>query len=424
MLDPRLIREDIEFIKSGLEKKNVQVDLTRLTELEAQRRDSILKADALKAQRNTSSANISKLKKEGKDVSQEIINTRTLGEDIKLAQSQLNKIEDEFNVLSLSLPNLPHKSVPVGKNELNNVVVRTWGHKPKSDFPLKDHLEVGEYLGLFDFKRGAKITGRGFPVYVGMGARLERALIQFFLDTHIEKHGFKEIMPPLLVNRAAMTGTGQLPKMEEDMYHCKEDDLFLIPTAEVPVTNLHSNETLTHNQLPISYAAYSACFRREAGSWGKDTRGFQRLHQFNKVEMVKFVDPDTSYDTLEELVGYAEFILQQLGLHYRVLELCTGDLSFAAAKCYDLEVYSPVSDSWLEVSSVSNFEDFQARRANIRFKKDGKPKYVHTLNGSGLATPRVLVALLETYQTQEGTLTIPEVLRPYFKGQTEIKPEP
>jgi seryl-tRNA synthetase len=420
MLDPKFIRENLEIVRQGLEHKNTHVDLDHWLQLDEERRHKIGEVDHLKAKRNQTSADISKMKKEGKDVGQAIESTRELGEQIKELQEALNAVEEEWNHLSLMMPNLPHSSSPIGKNELDNKVVREWGDTPQKDFPLKDHLEVGEHLGLFDFKRGAKISGRGFPVFTGVGARLERSLIQYFLDTHIDHNGFTEIIPPLVVNRDAMIGTGQIPKMEEDMYQVGQDS-FLIPTAEVPITNLHSGETLLGKDLPISYVGYTQCFRKEAGSWGKDTRGFQRLHQFNKVEMVQFVEPATSYDVLEEMVVYAEKILQALGLRYRVLELCTGDLSFGAAKCYDLEVYSPTLNSWLEVSSVSNFEDFQARRANIRYKSASKPQFLHTLNGSGLATPRVLVALLENFQTKEGNLIIPEVLRPYMGGLEEIK---
>ncbi len=416
MLDPKRIRENPEAIKKGLQLKNSNIDLDQWIDLDAKRREQAGQIDNLKSKRNQQSAEVAKIKKTGGDASALIEDTRKLGEQIKSLEEGLSEIEVELKNISLMMPNIPHESVPAGKDSSENVVARTWGAPNVYDFELKDHLEIGEDLDLFDFKRGAKISGRGFPVIKGKGALLERALIQFFLDQQINVNGFTEIIPPLLVNRDSMLGTGQIPKMEKDMYKTEEDNLFLIPTAEVPVTNLHAGETLLQKELPISYAAYSPCFRREAGAWGADTRGFQRLHQFNKVEMVKFVEPEKSYDVLEELVGYAEAILQALGLHYRVLQLCSGDLSFSAAKCYDLEVYSPASQKWLEVSSVSNFEDFQARRANIRFKGTGKPQFVHTLNGSGLATPRVLVALLETYQTKEGHMQVPEVLKKYMNG--------
>ena len=304
-----------------------------------------------------------------------------------------------------------------------NVEVKLWGTIPKFDFKVKDHLSLGEDLDILDFKRGSKISGSGFPVYKGPGARLERALINFMLDTHIREHGYTEIFPPFLVNRDSMYGTGQLPKLEEDMYCTEKDDLFLIPTAEVPVTNLHRNETLPVEKLPLKYAAYTACFRREAGSYGKETRGFLRVHQFNKVELVNFTLPEKSYESHEHLLAEATKILQLLEIPYRVMMLCSGDLSFAAAKCYDIETWSPAEQKWLEASSVSNFEDFQARRSNIRFRRSAdKPlEFVHTLNGSGLATSRLMVSLLETYQTDEGSVMIPAVLRPYMGGLTVIK---
>ena len=320
------------------------------------------------------------------------------------------------------MPNLPQASVPDGRTSADNVVRREAGRKYEGPKP-KHHLDFSRELGLHDFERGAKIAGSGFPIYVGLGARLERALINFFLDEHTAHNGFTEIQPPVLVNQAAMIGTGQLPKFAEDMYTIGEDGLYLVPTAEVPVTNMHSNEVLDASSLPIAYAAYTTCFRREAGSWGKETRGFQRLHQFDKVEMVMFSEASKSEEAHQKLVGYAEGLLKKLDLHYRVLELCTGDMGFGASKCYDLEVFAPSEERWLEVSSVSNFEDFQARRANIRTKIEGKTQFVHTLNGSGLATPRVLVALLERNQTAEGGFRIPEVLQPYMGGLTEIKPK-
>lgn len=419
MLDIRKIVENPEGVEQALKNKGVDAPIRQLVEWEKKRKEITSLNDQKKAQRNQASQSISVLKKEGKDASVAIEDTRVLGEEIKELEVQQKEIETQINDLLLTIPNTPNPQVPVGKSHHDNIERRRWGTKPTFSFPLKDHLEIGERLGLFDFKRGAKITGRGFPVYTGMGAKLERALIQFFLDEH-QSNGFTELLPPLLVNRASMIGTGQLPKMEEDMYHITADDLFLIPTAEVPVTNYHADEVLSSSQLPLLYAAYSACFRREAGSWGKDTRGFQRLHQFNKVEMVAFADPEKSYDVLEFLVQQAEKILQKLQIHYRVLELCSGDMSFSAAKCYDLEVYGPFHDTWLEVSSVSNFEDYQARRANIRFKADGKPKFCHTLNGSGLATPRLLVSMLESNQTEEGDLIIPPALRPYLGGLEKI----
>jgi seryl-tRNA synthetase len=315
----------------------------------------------------------------------------------------------------LTIPNLPAADVPAGASEADNIIVRTSGEPSKFDFEPKDHLALADFLKLADFPRGTKLTGSGFPVYVGPGAVLERALINFFLDSHRERGNYREMSVPFLVNRDSLTGTGQLPKFEEDLYRCDVDDYFLIPTAEVPITNLHRDEILSPDELPLGYCGYTPCFRREAGSYGKDTRGFLRLHQFDKVEMVKFVTPESSYDELESLVGDACELLEKLDIHYRVVTLCAGDLGFSAAKCYDIEIWAPVEERWLEVSSCSNFEDYQARRANIRFKRAGakKTEFVHTLNGSGLATPRLLVALLEQYQNDDGTLTVPDVLKKY-----------
>ncbi len=421
MLDIRAIREEPQKVQKGVNEKGVDINIDDILKLDQERKDLLSEVETLKALRNSASKKIGVAKKAGEDASEAIAEMKKVGEDIAALDTQVKEKEEEIQNLMLRLPNLPHASTPEGTSEADNVPIRTWGEPTVHSFKAKDHKEVGEALGLFDFARGAKISGSGFPVYTGLGAKLERALIQFFLDRHTDKNGFTEVIPPYLVNRTSMIGTGQLPKMEEDMYHCdKEDDLFLIPTAEVPVTNLHSNEVLNPKELPISYCAYSACFRREAGSYGADTRGFLRLHQFNKVEMVKFVDPETSYDVLEELAGYAEDLLKELGLHYRVLELCRADLSFAAAKCYDMEVWSPVEEKWLEVSSVSNFEDFQARRANIKSKIGGKNTFIHTLNGSGLATPRVLVAIIDNYQNEDGSITIPEVLRPYMGGREKL----
>jgi seryl-tRNA synthetase len=340
-----------------------------------------------------------------------------VGEQIKALDDELKEVEVGLEKILHWIPNVPHSSVPIGKDPSSNVEVRQWGKKVIHDFPALNHLEIGEKLNILDFKRGAKITGSGFPLYKGWGARLERALINFMLDLHVKKHGYQEIFPPFVVNAMSMFGTGQLPKMAEDMYYVNLDELYLIPTAEVPVTNIHRDEILDESQLPICYAAYSACFRREAGSYGKETKGFLRVHQFNKVELVKFVHPETSYLEHETLLKNAEEVLQLLEIPYRVIELCSGDLSFAAAKCYDIEVWAPVEGRWLEVSSCSNFEDFQARRANIRFRRGPgtKPEFVHTLNASGVATSRLIVAILENYQTDEGTIRVPKVLRPYLE---------
>lgn len=429
MLDPRLYREEVDRIRQGLERRGAKVDLDAMVNMDIEKRKINVRLDQLKSERNAATENIAKLKRSGQDAGAaeaartEIDKTRALGDEIKVQQEKFDDLEARFKAMALLVPNLPHPSVPDGRSAADNKVVSEWGRKPELAAKPKHHLDVGKELGLFDFERGAKISGSGFPIYTGLGARLERAMLNFFLDFHVAQHGFTEISPPYVVNKASMIGTGQLPKFEEDMYHCAADDLYLIPTAEVPVTNMHGNEVLDATALPLSYAAYSACFRREAGSWGKDTRGFLRLHQFNKVEMVMFSEPAKSYQAHEFLRGCAETLLQKLGLHYRVLELCTGDLGFGAAKCYDLEVFAPAEERWLEVSSVSNFEDFQARRANIRTKSDGRMHFVHTLNGSGLATPRVLVALLETHQTADGGLRIPDVLQPYMGGLAEIRPK-
>ncbi len=425
MLDPKLYRENPELVREGLRRRGASFDLDGLLRLDEEKRVLGAELDGLKAERNAASESIARLKREGGDASSAIEQTRTTGERIKELQARYDVVETQARELALLCPNLPHASVPDGKSSADNRVAATWG-TVDADREVPDHLEIGRKLKLFDFERGAKLSGSGFPIYTGMGARLERALINFFLDTHVQRHGFTEVAPPYLVGRQAMIGTGQLPKFEEDMYRCdsengdRDRDLFLVPTAEVPVTNMHSDEILDAATLPISYCAYTACFRREAGSWGADTRGFLRLHQFNKVEMVKFAHPDKSWEALEDLRGHAEALLQMLELPYRVLELCAGDMGFGAAMCYDLEVWAPAEKRWLEVSSVSNFVDFQARRANIRCKSEGKTRYLHTLNGSGLATPRVLVALLEHHFTDRGTFRVPAALRPWLGGLEEI----
>ncbi|NLB64712.1 MAG: serine--tRNA ligase [Fibrobacter sp.] len=424
MLDIRLIRENPDFFATETAKRNSAVDINQVVQLDAQRRQKVVEVDALKAQRNEASKKIGQLKKAGEDAESAVLEMRQVGEKIAELDGEIRQIAQELEELILHIPNVAHESVPEGQNPEDNVVERTWGAPVERDFEAIDHKTLGENLNIFDFERGAKISGSGFPVYRGLGARLERALIQWFLDCHTQKWGFEEVIPPYLVNRKSMTGTGQLPKFAEDMYACdKDDDLFLIPTAEVPVTNFFADEILDAKSLPQKLCAYSACFRREAGSYGKDTRGLLRLHQFNKVEMVYFSHPEKSWEDHEELVGFAEQLLQDLGLHYRVLNLCKGDLGFSAAKCYDLEVWAPVENNWLEVSSVSNFVDFQARRARIRTRIDGKNTFAHTLNGSGLATPRVMVAICDNYQQADGSLVIPEVLRPYMGGLDVIRPD-
>ena len=341
---------------------------------------------------------------------------RNVSSRIKEVETELRKVEESIANDIYYVPNIVHSSVPLGKDETSNVVIKKWGEVPNFSFEPKDHLKLGEDLKLFDFKRSVKMAGAGFPLYTGLGAKLERALINFMLDYHVAKHNYTELFPPFLAHAEAMQNTGQLPKFKDDMYEIPEDALYCIPTAEVPVTNIHQGEIIPEAELPKKYAAYSACFRREAGSYGKDTRGLIRVHQFNKVELVKFVHPDNSYKELETLLENAEAILQALGLHYRVLELCSGDLSFSAAKCYDLEVWSPAENKYLEVSSCSNFENFQARRSNIRYRNNstGKSELIHTLNGSGVATPRLMVALLETYQQEDGTIKLPAALHPFM----------
>ena len=424
MLDIQRIRDNPEFIKQATINKRAPVDIDAVIALDNQRRDTIREVEQLKNIRNTRSQEIATLKKEKKDASQAIQDMKAVSERIRELDDRQRQIENSVYELLIRIPNVAHESVPHGSSEKDNVVVSSWGEAPTFDFKPKDHIELGTSLDIIDFPRGAKVAGAGFPVLKGAGALLERALLNFFLDMHTRRHGYLEIFPPFLVNRASLVGTGQLPKSEEQMYFINEDDLFCIPTAEVPVTNLHRDEILEQVALPVKYCAFSACFRREAGSYGKDTKGYLRVHQFNKVELVKIVPPENSYSELELLRSDAEEILKELGLHYRVLSLCDADLSFAAAKCFDLEAWAPGEKKFLEVSSCSNFEDFQARRMNIRYRPDGgdKPRYVHTLNGSGLATARILVALIETYQTCEGTIRVPEPLQPWMQGLKEIKP--
>jgi len=420
VLDIKLILKDPERIRKGIESKNMKVDLDAIIALDDKRRKFITEVEVLKSEKNRVSKEVGSAKKEGRPADAVIEEMRVVGDKIKAMDEAISTAEKELRERLLEIPNLPHESVPDGRSAADNVVVREWGTARPKAFKPKDHMAASEDLDILDFKRGAKIAGSGFVLYKGMGALLERALLNYFLD-HNTAHGFTEVFPPFVVNPACAEGTGQLPKSRDQMYYINEDDLFLVPTAEVPVTNIYRDEILPVKDLPIHYTAYSACFRREAGSWGKDTRGFLRVHEFNKVEMVKFCTPETSYEEHESLTRTAESLLQGLGLKYRVLMLCKGDLSFAAAKCYDLEVYAEGEERWLEVSSCSNFEDFQARRANIRYRdKDNKVQFLHTLNGSGLATARILVAIIENYQEEDGSITIPEVLRPYMGGKTRI----
>jgi len=421
MLDLKFIRENQELIKQSLKDRNSRVDLDTLVKLDDFRRKNLLELEDLRAQRNKINDEVSFLLKEKKDALAKIASMKEISQRIGSLEKELKEIDIDLDKLVLNIPNIPHPSIPRG-SAANNKVVRSWGEAPKFDFKPRTHIDLAQGLDIIDFGRAAKITGSNWILYKGWGARLERALINFMLDLHTQKHGYTEVFPPFLVNRDSMIGTGQLPKMEEDMYKLKEDDLFLIPTAEVPVTNIFRNETLEEEKLPVYYTAYTACFRREAGSYGKDTKGLNRVHQFDKVEMVKFVKPDNSYDELEKLLHDAEEVLQLLGLPYRVVMLATEDLSFSASKCYDLEAYAAGCDKWLEVSSCSNFESFQARRANIKFKKKDtkKPEFVHTLNGSGIALARTVIALLENYQQKDGSILVPDILRPYLNGTERI----
>ena len=418
MLDLKFIRENSELVKKGIESKNEKSRVDEVLQLDKQRREILVVSEELKAKRNQVSQEVGKLKKAGQDASAIVAEMKEVSDKIKDYDDKLTSVEEELNSLLMYIPNLPHDSVPIGKSAEDNVEIRKWlpdGFSFELNEKLYDHIELGKKLKILDFERGAKISGSGFPVYLGKGATLERSLINFMLDYHLQNHGYTEVFPPFLVNRDSMKGTGQLPKMEEDMYFIEKDGLFPIPTAEVPITNLHRNEMLNEGDLPIKYVGYSACFRREAGSYGKESKGFLRVHQFNKVEMVKFVKPETSLDELEKLVGDAEDILKALQIPYRILMLCSGDLSFAAAKCYDIETWSPAEKRWLEASSCSTFGDFQARRASIRFRNEATKKleFVHTLNGSGLATSRLMVSLLENYQTPEGKIIVPKVLQKY-----------
>jgi seryl-tRNA synthetase len=414
MLDLKFIREHPDIVKDGIRKKGDVDNVDEVLKLDAQRRELLQKVEVLKNRRNVVSEEVGKLKRAGKDASAAIAEMETVKSQIKAIDDELRGVEEPFNTLLLSIPNIPHPDVPVGKTPADNKEIAKWGEPPVIDFKPKPHWELVDKLDIIDFERGVKITGAGFPLYKGQGAKLQRALINFFLD-EAAAHGYKEIQPPLMVNASSAIGTGQLPDKEDLMYVATKDDLYLVPTAEVPVTNIHRDEVLSEQQLPINYCAYTPCFRREAGSYGKDVRGLNRLHQFDKVELVKFVHPDKSYEELDKLRDDAERLLQKLGLPYRVLLMCTGDMGFTQTKKYDLEVWAIGQQRWLEVSSISNFEAFQARRMNIRFRPNagGKPEFVHTLNGSGLALPRVMAALIECYQTPEGKNVVPKVLHKY-----------
>ena len=420
MLDIKFIRENVDIVKDAIKNKNEKADLDKILIMDKKKRKLQFNYDNLRAEQNRVSKEIPELKKTKKDTSELISEMGIISKNIKKISNELSEISSELNSELLKIPNIPYPDVPIGKSEDDNKFIKEWGEKKEFSFKPLDHLELNENLHYLDFKRAAKISGSGFSTYVGNGAILERALINFMLDFHIQKHGYKEISLPVIVNRKSMIGTGQLPKLEEDMYLVEQDDFFLVPTAEVSITNFYADEILPYTILPQKFVSYSPCFRREAGSYGKDTKGLQRIHQFNKVEMVRFVQPEYSYETLEEMLMDAEEILQALGLHYRVLNLSTADLSFASAKTYDIEIWAPGSKKYFEVSSISNFESFQARRASIRFRDvDDKVKYVHTLNGSGVATPRTFIALIENYQNKDGSINIPECLRPYLKGYKE-----
>ena len=425
MLDLKKIRNNPEEIKEALCDRGENFDISdidKVVELDKRRRDILVQVEELKNKRNTQSAQIPKLKKEGLSVDGIMAEMKELSEKIKGFDIELSEIDENIKYIMLRIPNIPHPDVPNGETDEDNVEVRKFGEPRKFDFEPKEHWTIGTDKNILDFEAGGKIAGSRFTVYRGAGAKLERALISFFLDKHTEENGYTEILPPYMVNIASMTCTGQLPKFEEDAFRVADTDYFLIPTAEVPVTNLYRDEVLDGSKLPVKHAAYSACFRAEAGSAGRDTRGLVRQHQFNKVELVKFVKPEPSYDELEKLLKDAESVLQALGLAYRVVKICKGDLGFTAAFKYDIEVWMPSYNRYVEISSCSNFEDFQARRANIKYKETptSKPEFVHTLNGSGVAVGRTVAAILENYQNADGTVTIPEVLRPYMGGKETI----
>jgi seryl-tRNA synthetase len=422
MLDLKFIRENLEVVKNKLSQRNLEIDLDHCIEIDQKRREIIQEVETLRNERNTVSEIIAAAKKEKKDVSTEISRMKEVSQKIKEVDTKREEIETTLRDLLLRIPNIPDETVKEGKDPSDNVEVKRWSEPPQFDFEPKPHWEIGEKLGILDFERGTKITGARFTLLKGAGALMERALINFMLDLHTREHTYQEVFPPILVNRTSMTGTGQLPKFEEDLFRLVDPDYFLIPTAEVPVTNIHQEEIIEGKNLPLYYTAYTPCFRKEAGAYGKDTRGIIRQHQFNKVELVKFTTPETSYQELEALLNNAEEVLKRLKLHYRVVSLCTGDLGFSAAKTYDIEVWLPSQKDYKEISSCSNFTDFQARRANIRYRPEpkAKPQFVHTLNGSGLAIGRTLVAIIENYQQKDGSVLVPEVLRPYMGGMTKI----
>jgi seryl-tRNA synthetase len=428
MLDFKLVRENTEQVRAAIRRRGSDLDLTEFLALDVKRRTAQQELETLRRKRNEVSEEIGRLKKAGKPAEDKVAEMRAEGDAITALENSGREAEEAQRNILLMIPNLPHVSVPDGKNENDNVEIRRWspqgGEPPKFSFEPKPHWDIAEYLDIIDFERAAKIAGARFALYKGMGARLERALINFMLDLHTTEHGYLEVLPPFMVNKKSMTATGQLPKFEEELFKVENGAYYLIPTAEVPVTNIHQDEILPEESLPVRYTAWTPCFRREAGSYGKDTRGLIRQHQFNKVELVKFTKPEDSYDELEKLTGNAEEVLKRLGLAYRVIALCTGDLGFSAAKTYDIEVWLPSQNKYREISSCSNFEDFQARRGNIRYRPKGgkKTEFVHTLNGSGLAVGRTVVAILENFQQPDGTVIIPEALRKYMGEAEKITP--
>ena len=423
MLDLKFVRQNADLVREAIANKGEKVDLNRFLSLDQEYRDLLVRGDRLKHERNVVSKQIGALPGKDQEAGEQMAKMREVSRQIKDLDARGKILEDEIQQIAMAIPNIPHSSVPIGRDDGDNVEIKRWGELPQFDFQPLPHWEIGERLDILDLKASSKISGSGFILFKGLGALLERALISFMLDLHTREHGYLEVAPPFLVNRKSMEGTGQIPKLSEDMYLCEQDDLFLIPTAEVPLTNIHREDILRGDDLPQNYVAYTACFRREAGSYGKDTRGITRVHQFDKVELVKFVRPERSYDELENLLGHAEKVLQLLNLPYRIRVLCTGDLSFAAAKCYDIEVWAAGQDKFLEVSSCSNFGDFQARRSGIRFRETpgARSEYVHTLNGSGVALPRTVIAILENCQTASGDVLIPEVLRPYMRDLKRIE---
>jgi seryl-tRNA synthetase len=422
MLDQKLLRANPDSVRKAIRDKGEVADLDKYLEMDDLRRNLLVKADELKHRRNEVSEDIGRFKKQGEDATDLVAQMKQVSAEIKSMDERIKALESDLDGIARWIPNIPHPSVPVGSDESANEEVRRWGEPVDPGFKALPHWQIGESLGMIDLKRASKLSGSHFSLFTGTGARLERALINFMLDIHVNEHGYSEVAPPFIVRRECLFGTGQLPKLEEDMYQIEADDFFLIPTAEVPLTNIYREEIVDGAALPIKLAAYTPCFRREAGSYGKDTKGVVRIHQFDKVEMVKIVQPESSYDELESLLRDACDVVERLGLPYRVMNLATGDLSFAAAKCYDIEVWAQGEGKWLEVSSCSNFEDFQARRIGLRFRPagGGKARYAHTLNGSGIALPRTVAAILENYQTPDGTLEIPEALRPYMDGMEKI----